>query len=292
MTGVTRLGTVFLPSQPPERLRETALAADSSGVDTLWVWEDCFKESGIATAAAALAWTTRVGVGIGLLPAPLRNVALTAMELATLERLFPGRLAVTVGHGVQDWMGQVGGRVSSPLTLLSEYTLALRALLAGETVSTQGRYVTLDRVALDHPPTDPSGILVGAIGPKTLELAGRDGAGVVLVGGTTPDEVADARSAVAGARTAAGVAGPPEVVVHLLTATGPDAAGRVAAEAEHWPFEVGPDTAVAGDAAAVAAAVRRWADAGADTVLLQPTADADPAEFARFAGDQVRPLLS
>ena len=55
-----------------------------------------------------------VGVGIGLLPVPLRNVALTAMEIATLDRLFPGRLVPGVGHGVLDWMGQVGrpGRVA------------------------------------------------------------------------------------------------------------------------------------------------------------------------------------
>jgi hypothetical protein len=37
--------------------------------------------------------------------------------------------------------------------------------------------------------------------------------------------------------------------------------------------------------------VRRWADAGADAVILQPRADDDPAEFARFAGEEVRPLL-
>ena len=56
---------------------------------------------------------------------PLRNVALTAMEIATLARLFPGRLTVGVGHGVLDWMSQVGGRVESPMTLLREYTAAL-----------------------------------------------------------------------------------------------------------------------------------------------------------------------
>ena len=59
------------------------------------MWEDCFKESGIATATAMLAATSRLTVAIGLLPVPLRNVALTAMELATMSRLFPGR--VTAG---------------------------------------------------------------------------------------------------------------------------------------------------------------------------------------------------
>ena len=60
-------------------------------------------------------------VGIGLMPAPLRNVATAAMEIATLERLFPGRFVPVVGHGVQDWMGQIGARAESPLTLLREY---------------------------------------------------------------------------------------------------------------------------------------------------------------------------
>ena len=49
-----------------------------------------------------------VRVGIGLLPVPLRNLALAAMEIATLARLFPDRFVPAIGHGVLDWMGQVG----------------------------------------------------------------------------------------------------------------------------------------------------------------------------------------
>ena len=49
---------------------------------------------------------------------------------------------------------------------------------------------------------------------------------------------------------------------------------------------------MAGDAPAVAAAVRSWTLAGADKVVLQPAADdPDPAGFVRFAAEQVRPLL-
>jgi alkanesulfonate monooxygenase SsuD/methylene tetrahydromethanopterin reductase-like flavin-dependent oxidoreductase (luciferase family) len=139
---VTTVGAVFLHQLPPERLRSVARAADESGLDELWVWEDCFRESGIATAAAALAWTSRVRVGIGLLPVPLRNVAITAMEAASLHRLFPGRVTIGVGHGVQDWMRQIGARAPSPLTLLREHLTALRALLDGDEVSTQGQYVS------------------------------------------------------------------------------------------------------------------------------------------------------
>ena len=69
------LGVVLVPTLPPERLRSVAEAADAAGLEELWLWEDCFRESGVATAAAALAWTDRLRVGIGLLPVPLRNVA-------------------------------------------------------------------------------------------------------------------------------------------------------------------------------------------------------------------------
>ncbi|MFB9839106.1 LLM class flavin-dependent oxidoreductase, partial [Actinoallomurus acaciae] len=53
-----------------------------------------------------------------------------------------------------------------------------------------------------------------------------------------------------------------------------------------------PAAGVAGDARAVAAAVRRWADAGATTVVLQPTGDEPDLEgFVRFAAEEVRPLV-
>ncbi|HLL35757.1 MAG TPA: LLM class flavin-dependent oxidoreductase, partial [Streptomyces sp.] len=149
---MTALGAVFRPQLSPERLRSVARLADETGLEELWLWEDCFLEGGISTAAAALAWTERVRVGVGLLPVPLRNVAVTAMEVATLHRMFPGRARVGVGHGVQDWMGQVGARAESPVTLLREYVVALRALLRGERVTTGGRYVRLADVALGWPP--------------------------------------------------------------------------------------------------------------------------------------------
>ncbi len=122
----------------------------------------------MSIASALLAWTDRLPVGIGVLPVPLRNVALTAMETAALHRLFPGRVTVGVGHGVQGWMGQVGARVESPLTLLGEYLQALRGLLRGERLTVDGRYVKLDDVALDWPPLTPPPVLAAAAGPRTL----------------------------------------------------------------------------------------------------------------------------
>ena len=283
------LGMIFRPQLEPERLRAVAEAAEASGVDELWLWEDCFDEGGISCAAAALAWTERLRVGIGVLPVPLRNVALAAMEIASLARLFPDRIHIGVGHGVLDWMGQVGARVESPMTLLREYVTALQALLAGETVTCEGRYVNLRDVTLGWPPHTKPGLYVGAVRPKTVALAGELGDGVVLTSGHPAADVAEARAgfdAAWGNRPGRG-----RVTAYLMAVPGTDAEQRYRAEVEHWKLDAAAEVGTYGGADTIAAAVRRWADAGADAVILQPTAEQDPVEFARFVGEQVRSLV-
>ncbi|WP_330233271.1 LLM class flavin-dependent oxidoreductase [Nocardia sp. NBC_00508] len=287
---MTVLGAVFRPQNPPESLRAAVRVAEATGLEELWLWEDCFLESGIASAAAALAWTERLRVGIGLLPVPLRNIALTAMEAATLYRLFPDRLILGIGHGVQSWMEQVGARVESPVTLLSEHLAALRALLAGERVTTSGRYVHLDDVALDWPPTAPPTVYAGARGPRSIRLCGEYADGTLLDSITDADGVRAARKLIDEGRAAAGRTDRHYIVVNLLAVTGPDAEARLAAE--RTPAHA-PGAGVAGDAHAVADAVTRLAEAGADTVVVQTTADdSDPAAFLRFVAEKVRPLVS
>ncbi|MFJ8152218.1 LLM class flavin-dependent oxidoreductase [Streptomyces sp. NPDC094468] len=291
---MTTLGAVFRPQLPPERLRDVVRVGEDVGLEELWLWEDCFREGGVSTAAAALAWSERMRIGVGLLPVPLRNVAVTAMETAALHRMFPGRAILGVGHGVQDWMGQVGARAESPLTLLHEHLDALRALLRGERLTVDGRYVRLDDVALDWPPAGPVPVFAGAEGPRTLRLSGAAADGTVLTSSTSPDGVRRARRIVEEGRAAAGrdAAEPHEVVVYLLTATGPGAAARLRAELAAEGRESVPGIGVAGDAGAVAEAVRRLAEAGADTVVLQPTGDEpDPEGFVRFTAEEVRPLV-
>jgi alkanesulfonate monooxygenase SsuD/methylene tetrahydromethanopterin reductase-like flavin-dependent oxidoreductase (luciferase family) len=256
-----RIGVVFRPQLAPERLRTFVTLADEVGLDDVWLWEDCFLEGGLTASTAALAWTGSVRVGLGLMPVPFRNPALAAMEIATLARLFPGRFAPAAGHGVLEWMDQVGARAASPMTLLREWVAAVRALLAGETVTTSGAYVRLSGVALDWPPAVVPPLLVGARGPRTIALAGECADGMVLDAGNTPDTV---RAAVAQAVAP----GPHEVVTYL-----PAGASATPIEAEQAAYGRPSENAIAaGTPADVAAMVRRFADAGATTVVLQPAA--------------------
>ncbi|HEV7651479.1 MAG TPA: LLM class flavin-dependent oxidoreductase [Actinophytocola sp.] len=289
---MTTLGVVFRPQLPPERLRGVVAAAEDSGLEELWLWEDCFFESGVATTAAALAWTSRLRVGIGILPLPLRNVAMTAMEAATLERMFPDRMIFGVGHGAQEWMGQVGVRPDSPLTSMREHLVALKALFAGERVTTSGRYVRLDDVALDWPPATPPRIYVGATRPRSLRLSGELADGTIVDAAHNPDAVRRARALIDEGRAGAGRTDEHPLVVYLQAATGPGAAERLAAELAAWGNESVPGLGAAGDAAAVAAAVHELADAGADSVILTHTADEPDIEgFVRFTAEEVRPLV-
>jgi alkanesulfonate monooxygenase SsuD/methylene tetrahydromethanopterin reductase-like flavin-dependent oxidoreductase (luciferase family) len=165
---------------PPPFAVELARRRDQGGVDQLWVIEDCFYTAGVSLAAAALTATERLRIGLGILPAVARNPAITAMELATLDGLAPGRLIGGIGHGLQTWMGQMGARTPSPLTTLEEVIVAVTRLLAGERVTMDGAYVHLDDVELDQPPPVPPTVLAGVRGPKSLALAGRVAGGVVL----------------------------------------------------------------------------------------------------------------
>ena len=96
----------------------------------------------------------------------MRNPALAAMEIAGLGRLHPGRLAVAFGHGVEPWMRQIDARPPDRLAALEETVSAVRALLGGSNVTTDGSFVHLHDVQLRHVPDPPPAILIGTTGPR------------------------------------------------------------------------------------------------------------------------------
>jgi alkanesulfonate monooxygenase SsuD/methylene tetrahydromethanopterin reductase-like flavin-dependent oxidoreductase (luciferase family) len=143
--------------------------------------------------------------------------------------------------------------------LLEEYVTGLVALLRGETVTRSGRYVHLDGVALEWPPSTPAKIFMGGVGERTLRLSGKVADGTMLVAGTQPARVHHVRQ-----RLPAG---------HILSVN-VDAGG------------------LPRDADALAAAIRRHAEAGADRVVLEPAPDdPDPEGFVELVATRVQPLV-
>lgn len=175
---------VMLPRDlPAGDVLDFARRAESAGFNELWVVEDLGFRGGIAQAAACLAVTSQITVGVGILPAAARNAAFEAMEWATLAQLFPGRLIAGIGHGMPHWLRQVDAWPARPLRTLGEHAQAVRALLEGRSA--------FDDLRLDGavvPDVVPE-ILLGVRGPKSLELSGRVADGTILAEPVTPEYV-------------------------------------------------------------------------------------------------------
>jgi alkanesulfonate monooxygenase SsuD/methylene tetrahydromethanopterin reductase-like flavin-dependent oxidoreductase (luciferase family) len=267
---------MFDRDRAPEELAGFARGVEEAGADDLWVVEDLGWAGSISAAAIALAATDRLRVGIGIAPVPLRNPALLAMELATLARAFPGRLAAGLGHGVPEWMRQVGAEPAHKLALLEETLVTVRALLSGDTVSMQGREVTVDGVTLVHPPAQVPPLVAGVVRPRSLELSGRVADGTILAEGNGPARMASALADIARGR-ASGDRPAHELIVFTYLHIDEDparAAGAthaIVADQAAWlgvPEEeffslIGPAAAIPEQVAALRAA-------GATTVVLRP----------------------
>lgn len=184
-----RIGLSFPRTLPASLVAPVAQRVEDGGLDELWLIEDCFFTSGPALAAAALAVTSRIEVGIGILPAVVRHPAITAMELATLAELGGGRFTAGIGHGVQSWMEQIGLRPSSPLTALEETIVIVKQLLAGEEVSYVGETFSCSGVRLEQPPSKGLSVLAGVQGPRSMALAGSVADGVIVVAPASPSHI-------------------------------------------------------------------------------------------------------
>lgn len=324
------IGVMFRREQAPENLAAYARKVEDFGFDELWVVEDCFYTGGIAQSAVALAATERITVGLGIAPAVARNASFLAMEFATLARMYPGRFHGGIGHGVAEWMDQIGETPPSWLAALEETTTAVRSLMAGEEVTTSGKTVALRDVKLTHPPAEVPLVSLGVRGPKSLQLAGRCADGTVLAENSGPAYVSWARDQIASGAKAAGRTGHHRVTVYANTAISerdPDAAraairewtaqtlgGEGSVQLAPLPYadelvaliaegdlerlasglkdEWIEDLAITGTPQNGAAAIQRLAAAGADAVVLVPPVDLDPDTWLEDIGKELLPQLS
>jgi alkanesulfonate monooxygenase SsuD/methylene tetrahydromethanopterin reductase-like flavin-dependent oxidoreductase (luciferase family) len=303
--------------QPPARLVELARQAEDAGLDEVWLVEDCFWAAGIATVATALAVTSTIKVGIGVLPAVARNPAIAAMELAALAELHPGRLIGGLGHGVASWMRQIGAYPASPLAALEETLVAVRRLLAGDRVSVTGRHVDLDEVELVFPPASVPPVLAGVRRPKSLAVAGSSADGTILAEPSPPEFVRTALAGIAVGRASEGA--PPHhalVTYNWLALGDPSRARLTVAESltpgsrvqvEGLPFAaellalvdsastvdelaagLRPEwverLAICGELDQCVASVRALHDAGSGSVVLLPLPEEPPERGIEDAG--------
>ena len=188
---------------PVRALADVATRAESLGYSTVWAAEAGTNDAfGLLTACAAV--TSSISLATGVLPIFTRTPALMAQSAATLQDYSGGRFELGLGVSsetiVSRWNGVPYDR---PLDRMREYVLAVRALLAGEKVTRDSDLYPVDgyRLLL-HVPTPPPPVLVGALNPAMLRLAGSvaDGALLNWIGApSVPAALAEVAAGAAGA---------------------------------------------------------------------------------------------
>jgi 5,10-methylenetetrahydromethanopterin reductase len=182
--------------EPAPDVIELCVEAEELGFGGLWVADSqgIFRDA-FAILAVAAARTKRILLSTGVTNPVTRHPAVLAGSFATLAELAPGRVVLTLGRG-ESAVFTIGARPATTKRL-AQSVHALRALLAGETVSWDGGEARITWPACSVP------IYLAASGPRTLRLAGRIADGVLFQVGADPRLVSWALAQVeAGAREA------------------------------------------------------------------------------------------
>src|SRR5205085_117130 len=161
---------LVLPLHDPlEELVATARSAEQLGYRHLWATDDRLQKDVFVVLAAIARATRELRLGPGVTNPFSRRPALIATAVATLDELSGGRAALGLGAGGTNHRA-LGIRRKAPVAALRESIALIRALLAGDEVTTNGRVVHAEGARLDFTPVRRSiPVYVGARAPRMLE---------------------------------------------------------------------------------------------------------------------------
>ena len=131
--------------------------------------------------ALAAAWTPSLRLGSAIVPAFTRGPALLAQSVAALAEAAPGRFALGVGTSsdviVQRWNDIP---FENPFKRTRDVVRFLRQALTGEKVTATYDTFSVSGFRLGRPPSVIPPILVAALRPGMLHLAGSEGDGAII----------------------------------------------------------------------------------------------------------------
>ncbi|MGX4688223.1 LLM class F420-dependent oxidoreductase [Streptomyces sp. JNUCC 63] len=146
------------------------------------VWSAEADETDAFTPLAlASAWAPRLRLGTAIVPVFTRGPATLAMSAATLAAAAPGRFALGVGTSsdviVEHWNDIP---FEEPYKRVRDTVRFLRAALRGERVDETYETFAVRGFTARLVPEEPPPVLIAALRPGMLRLAGREGDGAVV----------------------------------------------------------------------------------------------------------------
>ena len=166
-----------LPPSPD--FSDLAVLAESLGYSRVWIfdtaslWEDRFVHLALAAER-----TSRIGLGTAVLIPHERSEMSMASAIATIARLSDGRFRAGFGTGAT--ARRTMGQRPIALRAMRDYVMAVRSLLAGETVTIDGRSARmLHAEGLAAPRPIDVEIWLSVFGPRGVELATEIADGII-----------------------------------------------------------------------------------------------------------------
>ncbi|HEX9695068.1 MAG TPA: LLM class flavin-dependent oxidoreductase [Actinomycetota bacterium] len=221
-----RLGCFFLTARSIDDLAARVTAAEELGFEIAGFPHIAGRDA-LTTLAAIGPRTSRIKLATGIVPIFTRTPVTMAQEAGTIAEATGGRFVLGIGTGhaalVESWHGQSFAR---PLSAMRDYVTILRALLRDASVQHDGEQFRAAFGFLGFRPPESIPIMIGALGPKMLQLAGELADGAILWL-SSPRHIRDVvvpnlrAGAAAGNRSAADLS----IFPCLFAAPGPDRAG-------------------------------------------------------------------
>lgn len=180
--------TVPFPGVPLHDHRRWYEECVALGYTDVWSAE-AGSHDGLVPLALAAAWSPELRLGTAILPVYTRGAATLAGAVASMAQAAPGRFALGIGASsptiVTGWNAVP---FEKPYARVRDTIRFLRAALGGEKVTADYETFSVQGFRLDVTVPEMPPILVGALRPQMLRLAGREGDGAIT-NWCSPDDV-------------------------------------------------------------------------------------------------------
>lgn len=175
-----RLGCFFMTARSIDDLTARVQLAERLGYEIAGLPNIAGRDAMTALAVIG-ARTERIGLATGIVQIWTRTPITLAQEAGTIAEATNGRFSIGLGVGheplVRSWHGQ---DFRKPVTAMRDYLTIVRGALRDAQVAHDGDVYSAHFGFLGFRPPADVPILVGALGPKMLQLAGELADGVVL----------------------------------------------------------------------------------------------------------------
>lgn len=299
----------------PQDVVGNVVAAEAEGFRSAWTVHFSRGVDALSVLAVAGTRTSRIDLGVGIVPTYPRHPLALAQQAATAQAFCGGRLTLGVGVSHRPVIEDLHGLAyQQPAAHMRDYLSVLVPLLREGSVCYRGRFYQVDG-GFTVPGTSPVTVLVGALSPLMVQAAGELADGVVtwLAGPRTlGEEIIPRLQQTAGNRAAAGRAAPRVVAalpVALTSGPGADSGTARQTADEMFARYAGFDNyrrllgregaaspgalAITGTEAGIEKRLRRLADLGVTELwpIIFPVGD-DPGRSRRETRALLRSLAA